>query len=63
MKIGREEVVHVAQLSRLTLTEPELARMQQDLTEIPGLCSEVAAALSAIQAKGMRAAIEELMNA
>ena len=34
MKIGREEVEHVAQLSRLALTEPELARMQQDLTEI-----------------------------
>lgn len=34
MKIGREEVLHVAQLSRLVLTEAELARMQQDLTEI-----------------------------
>ena len=34
MKIRKEEVEHVAQLSRLTLTEKELAQMQQDLTEI-----------------------------
>ena len=34
MKIGREDVMHVAQLSRLALTEAELAQMQQDLTAI-----------------------------
>lgn len=34
MKIDRDEIVHVAQLSRLTLTEAELVRMQQDLAEI-----------------------------
>ena len=34
MEIGREEVKHVAQLSRLALTEAELVRMRRDLTEI-----------------------------
>lgn len=34
MKIIKEEVEHVAMLSRLTLSESELAQMQQDLSEI-----------------------------
>jgi aspartyl-tRNA(Asn)/glutamyl-tRNA(Gln) amidotransferase subunit C len=34
MAIGRDEVLHVAQLARLELTEDELERMQEQLSAI-----------------------------
>ena len=34
MKITKEEVAHVAQLSRLALTEQELIAMQEELGDI-----------------------------
>lgn len=34
MEISRESVLHIAELSRLALTEEELSRMQRELADI-----------------------------